>query len=68
MTIHLNFYTSQQYVYDLLCFIIIVSTMYDKMMVFNFVTEIETNNILTQRMEMVNISHVLDAKSNKILL
>ena len=28
MTIHLNFYTSQQYVYDLLCSIIIVSTMY----------------------------------------
>ena len=27
--------------------IIIVSTMYDKMMVFNFVTEIETNNTNT---------------------
>ena len=47
MTIHLNFYTSQQYVYDLFCSIIIVSTMYDKMMVFNFVTEIETNNTNT---------------------
>ena len=47
MTIHFNFYTSQQHVYDLLCFITIVSTMYDKMMVFNFVTEIETNNTNT---------------------
>ena len=36
MTIHLNF-----------CFIIIVSTMYDKMMVFIFVIEIETNNTNT---------------------
>ena len=47
MTIQFNFYTSQQYVYDLLCFIIIMSTMYDKMMVFIFVTEIETKNTNT---------------------
>ena len=41
--------------------------MYDKMMIFIFVMKLRLT-ILTQRMEMVNISHVLDAKSNKILL
>ena len=30
-----------------MCFIIIISSMYDKMMVFIFVTEIETNNTNT---------------------
>ena len=42
-----SFYTSQQYVYDLLCFEILVSTMYYKMVVFIFVTGIETNNTNT---------------------
>ena len=66
--LHFNFYTGQNFkVYDLLCLI---------NHCINYVRQDEYNyfllklrlTILTQSMEMVNVMHVLNAKSSKILL